>query len=598
MTMKVSDYIISFLEERNVKDVFLLAGGGIMHILDSLIQSNKINKYYNLHEQACGFCADGHALFTGKTGVCIVTTGPGGTNTVTAVTSSYIDSTPIVYISGQVKTTTISCIPGVRQTGAQEADIVSIVKPVTKYAVSIMREEDIRYHLEKAFFIAEHGRPGPVWLEVPLDVQGRQVDIQQLQTFDPFKESFEQSKKPIETDIAEVYHLLNNAKRPVIMAGSGIRLSHAEESFKKLVYTLKIPVVSSVRVRDLLINENSEFYFGCVGALPNRYANYILQNSDFMLSIGSGLRYYLTAYDDANFAPKAKRVIVNVHNAEIEKLNMDGTKKIISDAKDFIEAMLYSERDIQPDISNWLNYCNKLKIKYLSKDEFVPESQNYLNPFLLTHYIGEYMGDESVLVISPSAFDYAWNIPRIHGKQRSICHIGLGSMGTALPEGIGACIASGKRTVIFEGDGSLQHNIQELALLRQYNLPVKLFIESNQGYRQIYSMQNSHFKCRYAGCTAESGISFPDLKLLAQAYGLKYILISSGNSIEKQIMDVFLDNEPSIIEIIIPMDIGGGLPIIKSKMNPDGSMQTPSLEMLYPFLPDAEHAENMKISEG
>jgi len=594
--MKVSDYIISFLEDREVKDVFLLAGGGVMHILDSLAQSKKINKYYNLHEQASGFCADGYSFYTGKTGVCVVTTGPGGTNTLTALTSSYIDSTPIVYISGQVNTTNITHIPGVRQTGAQEADIVSIVKPVTKYAVTILQENDIRYHLEKAFFIAEHERPGPVWLDVPLDIQSKLVDVEHLLTFDPSAEGFLLPAKPVETDIAEIYRLLDNAKRPVIMAGSGIRLAHAEEPFRQLVRMLKIPVVSSRRVRDLLINDDSKFYYGSIGLNPERFANYILQNSDFMLSIGSGLRYYLTAYNDANIAPKAVRIIVNVHRAELEKLNMKGAMKIIADAGDFINAMLGWTERAQSDRFEWLSYCNNIKKKYPAKDEFVPKTPDIVNPYMLAHYIGEYMGDTDILVNSPSSFAHAFHIPRIHGNQRVIRHIGLGSMGTTLPEAIGACVASGRRTIACEGDGSLQHNIQELALLRQYNLPIKLFVDVNRGYRQIYTMQNSHFNGRHAGCTPESGISFPDLELLAQAYGLNYIRIDNGYSMEQCVKKALSDNTPAIIEMVTSMDIDF-IPVVKSKMDTDGTMHTPSLEMLFPFLPDEEHKENMKISE-
>jgi len=594
--MKVSDYIVLFLEERGIKDIFLLSGGGMMHILDSLAQSKKINKYFNLHEQASGFCADGYSLYSGKTGVCAVTTGPGGTNTLTALTSSYIDSTPIVYISGQVNTASITHISGVRQTGAQEADIVSIVKPVTKYAVTILQEEDIRYHLEKAFFIAEYERPGPVWLDVPLDIQSKIIDVEHLRTFDPLAEGFTPLTKSVETDIAEIYRLLNNAKRPVIMAGSGIRLAHAEEPFRRLARTLQIPVVSSRRVRDLLINEDSKFYFGSVGMNPERFANYILQNSDFMLSIGSGLRYYLTAYNDANFAPKAVRVIVNVHKPELEKLNMKGAMKIIADAGDFINAMLSWPEKTQPDRFEWFSYCDKMKKRYPAKDEHIPENPSVVNPYMVAHYIGEYMSDTDVLVNSPSSFAHAFHIPYIHGHQRVIRHIGLGSMGTALPVAIGACIASGRRTIVCEGDGSLQHNIQELALFRQYNLPIKLFVDSNRGYRQIHAMQNSHFNGRHAGCTPESGISFPDLEPLAQAYGLNYIKIDNGYSMEQCVKKALSDDAPAIIEMVTAMNIDF-FPLVKSKMKADGTMHTPSLEILYPFLPDEEHNENMRISE-
>ena len=592
--MKTSDYIVSFLQKNSVKDVFLLAGGGIMHILDSLAQNTGINECYNLHEQASGFCADGYALFTGKTGVCIVTTGPGATNTVTAVASSYIDSTPIVYISGQVKTSDISKIPGVRQTGAQEVDIVSIVKPVTKYAVTITHADEIRYHLEKAFFIANHGRPGPVWLDIPLDVQGGHIDETKLKSFDPTAEGFELPQKPDDATIAKVYQLLEKSKRPVIMVGSGVRLSHAENILLQLVSELRIPVVSSRRMRDFMKNDNDEMYFGCVGVLPHRYANYILQNSDFMLSIGSGLRYYLTAYNEENFAPWAARVIVNISDAELEKLNMNDSLKITSDAKTFIEAMLCYHDKSQPDRSKWFDYCNEMKRKYPAVLEFSPENEEKVNPYQVAHYIGKYMHDTDILVPSPSSFAYVFNVPHIHGRQRVISHIGLGSMGTALPEAIGACVASGKRTIVCEGDGSLQHNIQELSLLRQYNLPIKVFVDVNAGYRQIYTMQNTHFSNRLAGCTPESGISFPDLKLLAKAYGLKYCRIDSVHVMEQQVKEALSDDEPVIIEMVTDFDMEY-LPVIKSKMNADGSMQTPSLEVLYPFLSEDEHRYNMRV---
>jgi acetolactate synthase-1/2/3 large subunit len=239
---------------------------------------------------------------------------------------------------------------------------------------------------------------------------------------------------------------------------------------------------------------------------------------------------------------------------------------------------------------------NKMKEKYPTKNEYVPKNHDAVNPYMVTHYIGEYMDDSDILIISPSAFGYAYNVPQIHGNQRYICHLGLGAMGTALPEAIGVCAASGKRTVICEGDGSLQHNIQELALLRHYNMPIKLFVDSNSGYLQIYSMQNAHFNRRYAGCTADSGIPFPNLELIAQAYGLKYIRIDNGHSAEQLVKEALSDNTPMIIEMVTSLDMEY-FPQIKSKMNPDGSMQTPSLEMLFPFLPDAEHLENMKISE-
>jgi len=594
--MKVSDYIINFLEEMNVKDVFLLSGGGIMHIVDSLVQNENINRYHNLHEQASGFCADGYSLYSGKPGIAIVTTGPGATNTVTAVASSYIDSTPVIYISGQVRTDTISTIPGVRQTGAQEVDIVSIIKPVTKYAVTVKKADEIKYHLEKAFYIAVHDRPGPVWLDIPLDIQASQIEPDELKKFDPVTEGYREPEqlKPEDEDL--IVSLLNKSKRPVLMIGSGVRLADAEEELIKLVKKWNIPVISSRRVRGILKNENEKYFFGCVGALADRYANYILQNSDFMLSIGSGLRYYLTAYNEGNFAKNAERVVVNINDAELKKLNMPETKKIKNDAKIFIKTMLDNKKVEYKERRDWWEYCRNMKQKYPAVDEYTESDNISVNPYKVAEYIGKYMGDDDVLVTSPSAFAYAFTIPRIHKNQKTINHIGLGSMGTAIPEAIGACVASKARTIVCEGDGGLQHNIQELALLKQYYLPLIVFVDSNQGYRQIHTMQETHFKGRLAGCTKDSGISFPDLELLAKAYGLQYIRIDSADCMEECVKKALADDEPKIVEMITTMDVEY-LPVMKSKMGKDGNMETPSLELLFPFLPDDEHHENMKISK-
>ena len=593
--MKCSDYIISFLEYRDINDVFLLSGGGIMHILDSLAQSKTIKRYHNLHEQASGFCADGYSLYSGKPGVCVVTTGPGATNTLTALVSSYIDSTPIIYISGQVRTDTISKIPGVRQTGAQEADIVSMVKSATKYAVTIMDASEIRYHLEKAFFLANHERPGPVLIDIPLDIQAKQIEPDKLRSFNPQIEGYSNPAQIKPDDIKHIITMLRESKRPVLMIGSGIRLAHADELLLRLVKLWNIPVVSSRRVRGILKNEHDMYYFGCVGSLADRFANYILQNSDFMLSIGCGLRYYITAYNETNFAPRAKRVVVNIDQAELDKLAMPDALMIKCDATGFIETMLQNDCYIQPDRTEWWAYCNKMKQKYPAVDEYRATDLMSVNPYKVAYYIGQHMGTDDVLVTSPSAFAYAFTIPRIHANQRVISHIGLGSMGTALPEAIGACIASKHRTIVCEGDGSLQHNIQELALLKKYKLPVIVFVDSNYGYRQIYTMQDTHFNGRYAGCNEDSGISFPNLELLSKAYDLRYIKIDSANVMESMVIEALSDDEPKIVEMITSMEIEY-LPVMKSSLGADGVMQTPSLELLFPFLPDDEHNDNMKIS--
>ena len=595
--MKLSDYVVQFLEKKGVKDVFLLSGGGIMHLLNSLAENENIHKYYNLHEQGSGFCADAYAQYSNKIGVCFATTGPGATNVITALASAYIDSTPMLVISGQVKTADLTKIPGVRQTGAQEVGIVPIVESVTKYAVTIENEIDIRYHLEKAVYLAKHERPGPVWIDIPLDIQAKEIEPEQLTGFtamlEPKKAAFEL------TDIEEIYQLIQQAKRPCILAGTGIILSDGTTDFLKLVNLLKVPVVTSRRVKRLFHKENGRYYYGSVGAVAPRYANYVLQNSDLLIVIGSGLRYYITAYNEQNFAPKAKKIIINIHKAEIDKLRMPVEKAIVCDAKNFIQELSrYASKQIVSTDSNikWITYCDTMRDKYTAEKEIIPHDDGLPDGYLVSQAVDRYAKNDEVYVASPSAYAYTYNVYQLKGQQDYICPLGLGSMGTALPAAIGACIASGRRrTIVGEGDGSLQHNIQELALLKQYQLPIKIFIDNNDGYRQIYTMQKSHFSSRFAGCNPESGITFPELKTIADAYKIKYYCIKRVQDIDQEVKKALADDEPAIIEIFSSPQVEF-VPIIKSKIGVNGEMLSSRLEDLYPFLPDKEQTDNMKIS--
>lgn len=592
--MKLSDYVIKFLEEKLVKDVFLLSGGGIMHLLDSLAKNDHINKYYNLHEQASGFAADGYAQYANKLGVVFATTGPGATNVVTSLASAYIDSTPMLVISGQVKRETITKVPEVRQTGAQEVGIIPIVQSVTKYAVTVMEPNDIRYILEKAVYMATTGRPGTTWVDIPLDVQSAEIEPEMLRDFCPQEKHIEISA----SDLADIYKLLSKAKRPCILAGTGVMLSGARKEFADMANQLQIPVVTSRRARRLFRRGNDRYYYGSAGGVAPRFANYVLQNSDCLLVLGSGLRYYLTAYNEENFAPNAKKIMVNVHKAEIDKLHMDVDKAVVADAGSFIRAFMeYCKTNVLAKCDEWLAYCDKMRAKYPAINEILPHDDGLTDGYLVTKYINQYAKDDDVFVASPSAFAYGYNIYDLHDGQDYIVPVGLGSMGTGLPCAIGACIASGKkRTIIGEGDGSLQHNIQELALLREYNLPIKVFIDNNNGYRQIYTMQQTHFHGRLAGCNPESGVGMPILQKIAEAYGLKYYCIAHDIEAEDVVREALSDDEPAIIEMI-SSPATEFVPIIKSRMGKDGKMISSKLEDLYPFLPENEQKANM-ISIG
>ena len=590
--MKLSDYVVEFLRQREVQDVFLLSGGGIMHLLDSLAKEERIHKYYNLHEQASGFAADGYAQYANKLGVVFATTGPGATNVVTALASAHIDSTPLFVISGQVRRDTITTLPGVRQTGAQEVGIIPIVSSVTKYAVTVMEPSEIRYVMERAVHTALHDRPGAVWVDIPLDVQAAEIDPESLRPYVP-----EPSAPTANMDeIAEIAAMLAAARHPVILAGTGVMLAGTRDSFVQMVNELRIPTVTSRRARRLFHRGNDRYFYGSAGMVAPRYANYVLQNADFLLVIGSGLRYYLTAYNEENFAPHAKKVIVNIHAPETEKLRMTVEKAVTMDAGAFIAAFqdVCRTRPL-PAWDGWTSYADAMREKYPPLAEVIPHADGLTDGYMVTKYINEYAGEDDVFVASPSAFAYGYNVYELRGGQEYICHVGLGSMGTGLPSAIGACIAAGKkRTILGEGDGSLQHNIQELALLREYELPIKIFIDSNNGYRQIYTMQQTHFAGRLAGCTPESGVGMPDLRSIAEAYGLDYYEIARADETEEIVRRALADDEPAIINMISSPAVEF-VPIIKSRIGADGKMISSKLEDLYPFLPEEEQARNMEM---
>lgn len=597
--MKLSDYVIKKLERFGVCDVFLLAGGGIMHLLNSVAQSKTIHKYYTLHEQGAGFAADGYAQCSNKMGVVFATTGPGATNVVTPLASAYIDSTPLLVISGQVKTSDITSIPGVRQTGAQEVGIIEIVKTITKYAVTVTKPETIGFELEKAFYLANHGRPGPVWIDIPLDVQAADINPDNMQLFMPDLHEKTTSSSVLNEGTHTIYEMLRSAQRPCILAGSGVFLSGAMTDFRKLIACLKIPALTSQRVHRIFHDNDNRYYYGNVGRIAPRYGNYILQNSDFLLSIGSGLRYYLTVFDEEHFAFNAKKAVVNVSAAEIEKLRMPVDASVVCDAKLFIDELLkcYKAADnktfsMKPE---WLAYCDRMRAKYPVENEPLPHDDGMTDGYQTAWAIKKYSREDDVFLASPSAFCYTYNL-ELKGTQDYVCPMGLGSMGTALPAAIGACVAAkGRRVIVGEGDGSLQHNIQELALLKKYHLPIKLFVDTNGGYRQIYTMQTAHFKGRLAGCTPESGIEFPDLQKIASAYDLAYLRIERAEDTESVVKQALSNEEPMVIEVVSNLKTEF-VPNIKSRMDNDGRMLTAHLEDMYPFLPKAEHTENMKIS--
>ena len=594
--MKVSDYIATFIEMLGVKDIFLISGGGMMHLLDSVGRNKNLNIVCNLNEQASSICADSYGQYTNNLGVCMLTTGPGGTNAITGIAASYLDSTPVLAISGQCKTTDFASLRGVRQFGAQEVDIISLVRPITKYAVKVTNREEIRYHLEKAVYLARTGRKGPVWLDIPLDIQAAQIEPSTLKAFNPVQEKMQVIEKDLSDNIKRVYKLLLEAKRPVILIGGGVVSADAKEEIRSLVERFQIPVLATWRAKDVFSNDYN-LYFGAPGIPTTRYSNYVLQNSDLLISIGTRLNPALTAYDEPHFAFQAKKIIIDIDENEINKLNMTFEEKICTDAKVFIKEMLkVIECYSLPCYKEWIDFCTHMKQKYPIINEKQPiEDKGLVNGYYFMKELSEHCTDKDVFIGSSSGRTCGISHMAFEVKkgQRFISSMGLGSMGFVAPSAIATCLASNKkRTIALEGDGSLQHNIQELQLIKNYNLPIKLFILSNKGYASIYMMQKNNFKSKFVACDEQTGVALPDMENIAKTYNLDYYCIENNEQVEDVLQQVMIDEKPVLCEIKTSIYFDE-IPKSMTLLHQDGTFSSSKLENLYPFLSEEELKENM-----
>ncbi|MFA5095784.1 MAG: thiamine pyrophosphate-binding protein [Candidatus Omnitrophota bacterium] len=590
--IKLSDYVFDFVARVRVKDVFLLPGGGCMHLVDSLGKNKKLKYVCCLHEQAAGIAAEAYSQYSNNLGVVLVTTGPGGTNAVTSVAGAWIDSIPLLVISGQVKRPDMIKKSGVRQMGNQEVDIISIVRPLTKYAVTILNPKAIRYYLEKAVYLARTGRPGPVWLDIPLDVQGAFIDEANLKGFNPPAPRARRALAPL---AVKAINLLNRSRRPVILAGNGIRLSGALRDFIKLARILGIPVLATWKAIDFF-PQKDKLFFGCPGSVAQRSANFIQQNSDLIMAIGARLDLAQTGYDHKNFAPLAKKVIVDIDPAEIRKLKMRIDVRVPFDAGLFIRELIRRKNKIlRVKRSPWSARCLEWKKKY---PVVIPEyfkNRKYVNTYVLVEILAELMTASDVLVpgSSGSCSEITLQSFKVKKGQRVFNTPGLGSMGFGLPAAMGACLAAGKkRTIGIIGDGGLQHNIQELETIRRLGLPVKLFILNNNGYASIRNTQKGHFKGRLVACDPSCGLTLPDVAKIAGAYGLKYVRLNDHRGIRGRVAEVLKTHGPVICEVMADPFLATA-PRLSSRVLKSGAIVSKPMEDLWPFLEKEELAANM-----
>lgn len=592
--IKVSDYIIKRLEQTGTKHMFMLPGGGAMHLNDSLGKSQKIQYVACLHEQACSIAAEAYARVNDQIGLLMVTTGPGGTNALTGVAGAYLESTPVFVVSGQVKRLDMINGQGVRQQGMQELDIISVVRSITKYAALVDDPQMIRYHMERALYEATHGRKGPVWLDVPLDVQASMVDEDKLIGYVPAVAS---ADAHIEGQVRQVIEMLNRAERPVLLAGNGIRLAGAVQEFEELTRILNIPVLTTWNGIDL-IEETDPLYYGRPGGLGHRYANFMQQNSDLFLSIGARLNLLQTGYNFDGFARGATKIMVDIDKAELHKINVRPDLPICADAKQFIQLLLKNKERIQKkDRSAWFRYGDRMKEKYpIVRPEYWQQKEK-VNSYCLLETISKYMTKDDVYVSgsSGSCIDISMQTFRVKKGQRVFCTKGLASMGYGLPSTIGACLASGgKRTVGVNGDGGFVMNIQELETIRRLGLPIKLFVLCNEGYGAIVSSQTNLFDRHYVACNSSSGLSLPHIAAVAGAFGLKTEVIDSNAELDEKVKEVLEYDGPVIVEVHTPIELTAAPKQVSYKRS-DGQMESLPLEFMSPAISDEELRENMII---
>lgn len=596
MMIKLSDYVIRFLADSGVKHVFLLTGGMAMHLNDSLSACPDIEYVCNLHEQACAIGAEAYAKYDNKLGVAMVTGGPGATNTITGMAGAWLDSTPMLFLAGQVKRADLKGDSGLRNRGVQEVDIVEMVGSITKYAVTVTDPNTIRYHLEKAIYLAQSGRPGPTWLDIPLDVQATQIDTDRLTGFDEQSNAQTIASSDLQAKVSQSIKLLKQAQRPFILLGNGIRLSSALPQMRQLIETLNIPFGLTWPTIDFFPDDYPNLV-GRPGPMAPRGANFALQNCDFLLTIGARLDVVCTAFAPEKLARAAKKVMVDIDVAELNKLAPFLDVAICTDAGSFLNELLPQLTPVSlPDYSAWKVRCKDWTREYPLITPEHRKNGGLVSMYYFTEVLCNRI-DEDALVIptsSGSAIEVFLLAFKAKANQRLFLTTGLGSMGFGLPASIGGCISHGKKTTIcIDGDGGFQMNIQELETIARLNLPIKIFVMNNGGYAAIVASQSTYFK-RLVGSTPETGLTLPNTQKIAAAYDISSSLIASQAELLAGIETALNSEGPHICEVMVIPD-EPRQPRVSSYQKPDGTMVSKPLEDLFPFLPRSEFFDNMLI---
>lgn len=590
--IKLSDYIAKRLRDvYGVRNLFMVSGGGAMHLNDSFAKF--IPYICNHNEQACAIAAEGYARVNQELAVVNVTTGPGGLNCLNGVFGEWTDSVPVLYISGQVKfPTTIASCPQIplRQLGDQEVDIVSVVKPLTKYAKMVTEPNEIKYYLDKAIFEATNGRKGPVWLDIPINVQAALIDENELKEFVP-------PQKPVyDLKINEVVNRLKSAKRPLLIAGHGIRLAGMVDVFKELVDKLNIPFVTTFNGFDMISSVHNNFV-GRIGTIGQRCGNFALQNADLVICLGTRNNIRQASYNFENFAKNAYKISVDIDEAELDKPTVVPDLKIHTDLSEFLPQLLNNAGKLDNLSPEWPAFCKKLQDKYsfTNTPEYQQDGEK-INVYNFVRRVTELMKENDICVMAnATATICTFQTAEIKENQRFFSNSGDASMGYDLPAAIGACLANGKKnTICFAGDGSIMMNLQELQTIKHNNLPVKIFLLNNDGYISIKQTQNNFFEGRNTGAGRNSGVTVPDFVRVANSFDIEAFRIENPSEVDSAINKMLSADKPMLCEVMVnPNYIF--TPKLSSRKLEDGTMISPSLEDMYPFLDRNEYQENMLV---
>lgn len=596
MKQKVCHYIADFLVSKGVKQIFTVTGGGAMHMNDAFGHHKDLICVYNHHEQASAIAAEGYTRMSGKLAAVCVTSGPGGTNAITGVLGGWLDSIPMFVVSGQVKreTTIYSTSLPLRQLGDQEFDIVSSVKSMTKYAAIVLDPNDIAIHLEKAYFLAMNGRPGPVWIDVPLDVQAAWIETEDLPHYNQREDEDKEIVHYNTLFSDQIIAKLKEAKRPVLFLGTGVRLANCRDQVIEFAEKTRIPVVTAWNAHDLIWDDH-ELFCGRPGTVGTRGGNFVVQNADLLLVLGCRLNIRQISYNYMEFAPKAYKIVVDIDHNELYKPTIHVDMPIWANLRDVVDDLLKTNLSCikSQEHEDWLKWSKQVYLKYPAALPEYYKNKERLNPYVfMTEFFKQLHEDDEVVCGNGSACVIGFQGAVIKKHTRLFTNSGCAAMGYGFPASIGACVShEGKRTICIDGDGSFQMNLQELQTVVYNHLNLKIIYLNNNGYHSIRQTQTNLFKGQpLVGVCDGTGLSFPEAERLAYAYQIPFVKVTKQDDI-KMLIEAMEPDGPLFAEIVVD-ETQNFAPKLSSKVLPDGKIVSPEIDDMFPFLDRKEYESN------